>query len=154
MKNKKGFEKLIEVAVKDPSNWIERSKQIIDNRDWIIKSSKIAVRILQEIDSQKLTSDISQKMLADKMGVSPQYISKILKGQENLSLETVCKIENALGITLIEIPNYGVKQKFSWPPNKELFGLSKIQVKASIERKGQYFESDVYYPTEEKAKAA
>ena len=36
------------------------------------------------------------------MNCSPQYISKVLKGQENLSLETLSKIEMALGISIIK----------------------------------------------------
>ena len=45
---------------------------------------------------------MSQKQLAEKMNCSPQYISKVLRGQENLSLETLTKIENALEISLIK----------------------------------------------------
>ena len=44
---------------------------------------------------------MTQKMLADRMGCSQQYISKILKGRENLSLETLAKIENALNLRLV-----------------------------------------------------
>ena len=39
---------------------------------------------------------ITQKQLAERMNCSQQYISKILKGKENLSLETLTKKENAL----------------------------------------------------------
>ena len=46
---------------------------------------------------------ILQKELALRMDVSPQYVSKIVKGKENLSLETIWKIEEALGITLISV---------------------------------------------------
>ncbi len=49
---------------------------------------------------------MSQKDLADRIDVSPQYINKIVKGKENLSLVTICKIERVLGVTLIEIPAY------------------------------------------------
>ena len=45
---------------------------------------------------------MSQKQLAEKMNCSPQYISKVLRGRENLSLETLTKIENALEISLIK----------------------------------------------------
>lgn len=41
-------------------------------------------------------------MLAEKMNCSQQYISNVLKGEKNLSLETICKIENALGIDIIK----------------------------------------------------
>lgn len=44
---------------------------------------------------------ITQKELAEKMNCTQQYISKILKGRENLSLEALCKIELALGIRIL-----------------------------------------------------
>ena len=43
--------------------------------------------------------DLTQKSLAEKMGCSQQYVSKILKGRENLSIETLCKIETALELS-------------------------------------------------------
>ena len=46
---------------------------------------------------------MTQRKLAEKMGVSPQYINKVVKGKENLTLETIAKIEDVLGITLIEV---------------------------------------------------
>lgn len=39
---------------------------------------------------------MTQKMLAEKMNCTQQYISKILKGRENLSLEAINKIEICL----------------------------------------------------------
>ena len=45
---------------------------------------------------------ITQTVLAEKMDCSQQYISKVLKGKENLSLETISKIESALEIDLIK----------------------------------------------------
>ncbi len=44
---------------------------------------------------------MSQRELAECMNCSQQYVSKVLKGKENLSLETLCKIENALDLQLI-----------------------------------------------------
>ncbi|WP_409014460.1 MULTISPECIES: hypothetical protein [Dyadobacter] len=38
------------------------------------------------------------------MGCSPQYIGKTLKGSENLTLQTICKMEKVLQIKLIETP--------------------------------------------------
>ena len=46
---------------------------------------------------------MTQKMLAEKMNCTQQYVSKVLKGRENLSLETLCKIENALGIKILQV---------------------------------------------------
>lgn len=44
---------------------------------------------------------MSQKQLSEQMGCSQQYVSKVLKGQENLSLETLSKIERCLNIQII-----------------------------------------------------
>ena len=46
--------------------------------------------------------NLSQKALADRMECSQQYISKILKGSENLSLETIAKINKALGLHILD----------------------------------------------------
>ncbi|MBO5498860.1 MAG: helix-turn-helix transcriptional regulator [Bacteroidales bacterium] len=57
------------------------------------------MRILDEMESKGMT----QKEFAEKAGCSQQYISRILKGRENLSLETISKIESALGTSIVEI---------------------------------------------------
>jgi transcriptional regulator with XRE-family HTH domain len=45
---------------------------------------------------------MTQRALAEKMNCTQQYVSKVLKGRENLSLETLCKIENALDIKILQ----------------------------------------------------
>jgi len=47
---------------------------------------------------------MQQKELAEAMDVSPQQVSKIVKGKQNLTLQTVSKLEQVLGISLFEIP--------------------------------------------------
>lgn len=59
--------------------------------------TKIAVKVLLRM---KLLG-LMQKALAERMNCTQQYISKILKGKENMSLDTLSKLEKALGITLI-----------------------------------------------------
>ena len=49
---------------------------------------------------------MSQAKLAEVVGVSPQQISKIVKGHENLTLETIYKLSRALGEELIAFPVY------------------------------------------------
>ena len=44
---------------------------------------------------------LTQKALAERMNCTQQYVSKILKGQENLSLDILSRLEDALGISLI-----------------------------------------------------
>ena len=61
-------------------------------------SQHIAMLMLDRMEELEM----NQKQLAEKMNCSRQYISKVLKGRENLSLETLAKIENALGISIIK----------------------------------------------------
>ena len=42
-----------------------------------------------------------QKALAERMNCTQQYVSKILKGRESMSRDTLSKLEDALGINLI-----------------------------------------------------
>ncbi|HLO44261.1 MAG TPA: helix-turn-helix transcriptional regulator [Leadbetterella sp.] len=89
------------------------------NRAWLRKSQSIAIKILSTLKTQ----GISQKELAEKMGVSPQMVNKILKGSENLTLETISKIEIALGIHLIETAET-LKAKIS-EYEEIIFGITK-----------------------------
>lgn len=81
-----------------PSRWREAAKARKANKEWLRYSQKIAMRMLDKMEEQ----DITQKQLAERMGCSQQYVSKILKGCENLSLETLSKIESALNITVMQ----------------------------------------------------
>lgn len=87
-------------AVKD-THWLKEAKERQKNEHWLDLSFRIAVRILQYLRAQKMT----QKELSDKLNCSPQYLSKVLKGNENLTLETITRIQNILGIPLIQIPD-------------------------------------------------
>lgn len=58
----------------------------------------IAMMMLDRMEELELT----QKSLAEKMGCSQQYISRVLKGRENLSIETISKIESALELEILE----------------------------------------------------
>lgn len=91
-------EKLNEHASPAPSKWRESLEYRQENKSWLRYSQRIAMLMLDKMDE----TGINQKQLAEKMKCSQQYISKILKGRENLSLETLSKIENALGISIIK----------------------------------------------------
>ena len=93
------FEKLVS---QEKSGWLEKAKWRQENQAWLEKSALIALKILRAISDQ----GSSQRKLADKMEVSAQYINKIVKGSENLSLETISKLEMALGIQLIEVVGF------------------------------------------------
>jgi ribosome-binding protein aMBF1 (putative translation factor) len=82
-----------------PSKWREEAQYRVENRAWLRHSQMIAMRVLDEMENKGLT----QKEFAQRVGCSQQYISRILKGKENLSIETISKIEAALGVSILEI---------------------------------------------------
>ena len=92
--------------------WREKSQWRRENRRWLRYSGFIALSVLNRLE--KL--GISQKQLAEMMNCSPQYVSKLLKGSENLTLETISKLEDCLDIDLIKtafcfVDGYSPKDK-------------------------------------------
>jgi transcriptional regulator with XRE-family HTH domain len=76
---------------------LEKNRWRIANRVWLRASQDIALKILDQLE----LLNWSQKDLAEKMGVSPQYINKIVKGKENLTLETLSHLQIVLEIPLL-----------------------------------------------------
>ncbi len=69
-----------------------------DVKNWVQYSQRIVAVMSERMSELGLT----QQMLAEKMNCTQQYISNVLKGRKNMSLETICKIENALDIEIIK----------------------------------------------------
>lgn len=95
--------KLKKLSKGKKSNYLKDAEYRIRNRRWLGYSSNIARRILAALEDKE---NSSQKKLATTINVSPQYISKVLKGHENLSLETIAKLSDSLGVELITFPQY------------------------------------------------
>jgi transcriptional regulator with XRE-family HTH domain len=99
MNTKQILEELKRTSKKN-TKWIQDALWQKENEVWLDRSFAIAVKVLRTLRAQKRT----QKELAEEMGVSPQFVNKIVKGSENLTLETISKLEKALNLQLIEIP--------------------------------------------------
>jgi transcriptional regulator with XRE-family HTH domain len=69
------------------------------NKYWLSNSQMVAISILSEMDKK----GIEPLELALKLKVTPQRVSKILKGLENFTFKTVGDIEEALNISLMHI---------------------------------------------------
>ena len=84
----------------EPSDWRVEEERVryAKLKGWLQYSRKIAIKVAVAMKQQGL----SRQDVADRMGCSPQYISKLLKGTENLSLETICKLEDALNIAILQ----------------------------------------------------
>lgn len=79
------------------TGWREKAEWRRENRPWLRYSGYIALAVMNRLDELNLT----QKQLAERMNCTPQYITKIVRGSENLTLETISKLESCLDIDLI-----------------------------------------------------
>ena len=82
-----------------PSKWKDEAKKRRENRRWLSYSQEIAIFLHDKMEELGL----SQTALAERMNCTQQYISRILKGKENLSLETIARLEDAIGTKLVTI---------------------------------------------------
>ncbi|MCQ2152141.1 MAG: helix-turn-helix transcriptional regulator [Bacteroidales bacterium] len=79
-----------------PSKWRENAQWRRDNEKWLEYARIITVNVLKAMDEQSVT----QVILAERMGCTQQYVSNLLKGSSNMTLETIAKLESALDINL------------------------------------------------------
>ena len=110
--------KLAEMAKPRSEDAKKRAIDRKENREWLRMSQDIALCLHYYLRN----AGMSQKELAEKMGVSAVYVNKLLKGGENLTLETICKIQKAIGEELISVARpyitknivtFTLQQKFS-----------------------------------------
>ena len=81
-----------------PSRWREDAQWRRDNEYWLKYARYITLQVLRAMDDQSVT----QLELAKRMGCTQQYVSNLLKGSSNMTLETIARLENALGIDLVK----------------------------------------------------
>ena len=55
------------------------------------------MKVMRAMDDKSVT----QSELAERMGCSQQYVSNLLKGSTNMTLETISRIECALNIDIL-----------------------------------------------------
>ncbi len=80
-----------------PSRWRKKAVERQANKEWLRYTQKIAIMMLNKMEEMGIT----QKSVAERMGCSQQYISRVLKGSENLSIETIFKIESTLDMKIL-----------------------------------------------------
>ena len=85
-------QRLEEHASPTPSKWRELFDFLETNKSWLRHSQNIAMLMLDRMEELGM----SQKQLAEKMNCSPQYISKVLRGRENLSTHPGCSRKDLL----------------------------------------------------------
>ena len=94
MTNKDKFNQLVSG---EDNRTLADVKKRIKNRAMLRESQQIALKVLMKLDD----FGWSQKDLAKAMEVTPQQITKIVSGKENLTIETQIKLQHILDIPVL-----------------------------------------------------
>lgn len=95
----KPIKKLLqELSDQDSSRWLEEARYRRDNRNWLKKSKRIALKILTQLDNLQIT----KVDLAERSGIPIEQINDIVKGNQDLTLSTITTLEEVLGIILTD----------------------------------------------------
>ncbi len=109
MKQNNNLENFLKLVSKEPPSE-KIVKDILfyeENKEWLDRSANIAIKILSTLRHNRKENRFpnTQKDLAEIMNITPQQVNKMVKGTENLTLETISRVEKALDIQLIDIHN-------------------------------------------------
>jgi transcriptional regulator with XRE-family HTH domain len=107
MKKEEIEEKLRKVISKEKGSWLEDTQYWADNEKWLKRSQSIAITVHRTLRAKGL----NQRDLAALMNRSAQQVNRWLKGSENFTLETIAKLEEALGIELMNVTNIEDKKE-------------------------------------------
>ena len=81
------------------STFVDDAKWRQENASWLKRSRRVAYAIMDYMQENQF----SRNDIAEKLGVSPQYVSKILSGKVNFSFKTISEIEECLGLELFRV---------------------------------------------------
>lgn len=70
-----------------------------ENKAWLEWSRNIALSLVEYME----TNGLNRNGLAERLDVSPQYVSKILSGKVNFSFKSIAELEQKLGIKLLDV---------------------------------------------------
>ena len=133
------LEKLASLAKPQSEEEKEQARYRKENRDWLRMSQEIALCLHYYLRKTGLT----QKELADRMGVSAVYVGKLLKGGENLTLETICKIQNVICENIVTVAKPYISTTVISFPVRSRFSPDAI----TSERYSDNISQDTYVPT-------
>lgn len=155
MEKNKNIETFLKHVSKKSSGWLAKAKWRQENEDWLNVSFSVALRVASTLSANKKAnvSPKSQVELAEAMGCSAQYINKLLRGEENLQIETICKIQHILDIKLIEVPKAEIAKTVRFEPTS--FWLDQLNIKTTTttttsnyndSKVEKYKEDEIYEP--------
>jgi transcriptional regulator with XRE-family HTH domain len=68
-----------------------------------ISSMTTRQRFGQKVREERLKQGLSQEQLAERAGLHRTYIGMVERAEKNVTLETIERIANALGVTILHL---------------------------------------------------
>ena len=132
MTNNEKFKSLIS---KEKTATVSRNKERIKNRARLRESQDIALKVLTKLDNLGW----SQRRLAKELNVSAQQVNKIVKGKENLTLETQVKLQQVLDIPILASYYENKIEEFSF---EDFFNFEVSKSKQIINQGSSFFKKE------------
>ncbi len=111
------FDQLLRSAEKSPSYWMQVA----------------LLEFLQSLEAMRISKGISNKELAELVGVSPPTISRWLNGSENLTISTMCRLATALGAAVhIHVADSTKKGRWKEEPGKASHEPSSVETRIPV----------------------
>lgn len=120
-------EKYLKRIAGQETDAIKEAKQRVENRKWLRSSKKLALKILIRLDELEWT----QKTLSLELGVTPQYVNKLLKGNVKFGFDILVKLQDVLSMPIFA--DYKVDQK-----TKNQQNISKVRSAEGIIVEGNF----------------
>lgn len=79
--------------------FLSEAQFLKNNWPWLKYSYAIAIKVRSSMAEQGMT----QKQLAEVLHCTQQHVSVLLNGRVNMTLETIAKLEDALGLSFIQV---------------------------------------------------
>lgn len=86
-------------ASNTPSQFVADAQWRKENESWLRWSRQLAAVLIGYMQDNKL----KRAELAQRLDVSPQYVSRLLSGNENLSFKSIAHIEERLGLNCMSL---------------------------------------------------
>ncbi|MEO8254847.1 MAG: helix-turn-helix transcriptional regulator [Flavobacterium sp.] len=90
-------EKYLQKMAGRESNSLKATKERNKNKFWLKESRILATKILIRLDEL----GISQKDLAAQLEVTPQYVNKLVKGDEKFGWDILVKLQQSLKLPIL-----------------------------------------------------
>lgn len=80
------------------STFVDDAQWRQENASWLKRSRRVSFAIMDYMQDCHL----SRNDIAERLQVTPQYVSKLLSGRVNFSFKTIAEIEEKLGLEVFQ----------------------------------------------------